>query len=223
MGCASNNGGIPLERGSALHDPGPGLHLRKQSVRAWRSQAGFLPRGLIPSVDGRPSVSRRWGTEAFPKSGRLSNASSDVSRTSPTVFRPAANSAFFIRVGNRTSRVGVLSGSSGVGSSSLISSPSPKLRPGANHEPRTDEDSRRRTLPTTAPSSPPRGADSLPHSGVRFQAGLDSCFLEVEKVEIIEREWAKARARNPKVVMRVTVQDETDEGGRPRVNVVIAF
>src|SRR5271169_1974962 len=28
MGCASNHGGIPLERGSALHDPGPGLHLR---------------------------------------------------------------------------------------------------------------------------------------------------------------------------------------------------
>jgi hypothetical protein len=28
MGRASNNGGIPLERGSALHDPGPGLHLR---------------------------------------------------------------------------------------------------------------------------------------------------------------------------------------------------
>src|SRR6266498_3609349 len=26
-------------------------------------------------------------------------------------------------------------------------------------------------------------------------------------------EWAKARAKNPKVVMRVTVQDETDEGG----------
>ena len=28
MGCASNHGGIPLERGSALHDPGPGSHLR---------------------------------------------------------------------------------------------------------------------------------------------------------------------------------------------------
>jgi hypothetical protein len=27
----------------------------------------------------------------------------------------------------------------------------------------------------------------------------------------------------PKFVMRVTVQDETDEGGKPRVNVVIAF
>jgi hypothetical protein len=33
----------------------------------------------------------------------------------------------------------------------------------------------------------------------------------------------KARAKNPKVVMRVTVQDETDEGGKPRVNVVTAF
>ena len=28
MGRASNNGGISLERGSALHDPAPGLHLR---------------------------------------------------------------------------------------------------------------------------------------------------------------------------------------------------
>jgi hypothetical protein len=44
-----------------------------------------------------------------------------------------------------------------------------------------------------------------------------------EKAEIIEREWAKARAKNPKVVMRVTVHDETDEGGKPRINVVIAF
>jgi putative tryptophan/tyrosine transport system substrate-binding protein len=52
---------------------------------------------------------------------------------------------------------------------------------------------------------------------------MQRLLTEVEKAEIIEREWAKARARNPKVVMRVTVQDETDEGGRPRVNVVIAF
>ena len=35
--------------------------------------------------------------------------------------------------------------------------------------------------------------------------------------------WAKAREKNPKVVMRITVQDETDEGGKPRVNVVVAF
>jgi len=48
-------------------------------------------------------------------------------------------------------------------------------------------------------------------------------LTEVEKAEIIEREWAKARAKNPKVVMCVTVQDETDEGGKPRVNVIIAF
>jgi hypothetical protein len=48
-------------------------------------------------------------------------------------------------------------------------------------------------------------------------------LTEVEKAEIIEREWAKARAKNSKVVMRVTVQDETDEGGKPRVNVVITF
>ena len=48
-------------------------------------------------------------------------------------------------------------------------------------------------------------------------------LTEIEKAEIIEREWAKARAKNPKVVMRVNVQDETDESGRPRVNVVIAF
>ena len=48
-------------------------------------------------------------------------------------------------------------------------------------------------------------------------------LTEVEKAEIIEREWAKARAKNPKVVMRVSVQAETEESGKPRVNVVIAF
>lgn len=48
-------------------------------------------------------------------------------------------------------------------------------------------------------------------------------LTEVEKVKIIEREWVKARAKNPKVVMRVNVQDETDESGKPKVNVVIAF
>ena len=48
-------------------------------------------------------------------------------------------------------------------------------------------------------------------------------LTDVEKTEIIEREWAKARARNPKVVMRVNVQDETDESGKPRVSVVIAL
>ena len=52
---------------------------------------------------------------------------------------------------------------------------------------------------------------------------MQRLLTDVEKAEIIEREWAKARAKNPKVVMRVTVHDETDEGGKPRINVVIAF
>ena len=52
---------------------------------------------------------------------------------------------------------------------------------------------------------------------------MQHLLTEVEKAEIIEREWAKVRAKKPKVVMRVTVQDETEEGGKPRVNVVIAF
>jgi hypothetical protein len=52
---------------------------------------------------------------------------------------------------------------------------------------------------------------------------LQRLLTEVEKAEIIEREWARARAKNPDVVMRVTVHDETDEGGKPRINVVIAF
>jgi len=52
---------------------------------------------------------------------------------------------------------------------------------------------------------------------------MQRLLTEVEKAEIIEREWAKARAKNPKVVMRVNVQDETDESGKPKVSVVIAF
>jgi hypothetical protein len=52
---------------------------------------------------------------------------------------------------------------------------------------------------------------------------MQRLLTEVEKAEIIEREWAKARAKNPKVIMRVNVLDETDESGKPRVSVVIAF
>src|SRR5258708_32150911 len=77
----------------------------------------LLPKGLTPSHDGRPSASRRWATEAFPRSWKLSRISSDVSRTSPTVFRPAAANTLRIRAGNSTSLIGVSSGSSGVGSS----------------------------------------------------------------------------------------------------------
>jgi uncharacterized pyridoxal phosphate-containing UPF0001 family protein len=59
--------------------------------------------------------------------------------------------------------------------------------------------------------------------GLSWRISMKRLLTEIEKAEIIEREWAKARAKNPKVVMRVNVQDETDESGRPRVNVVIAF
>jgi hypothetical protein len=48
-------------------------------------------------------------------------------------------------------------------------------------------------------------------------------LTEFEKAQMIEREWAKARAKNPKVVMRVHVERETDASGKPRVSVVIAF
>jgi hypothetical protein len=44
------------------------------------------------------------------------------------------------------------------------------------------EDSRRRTLPTTAPSSSvPHGADNLRHSAARSRAGLDSLFRSKER------------------------------------------
>jgi hypothetical protein len=69
------------------------------------------------------------------------------------------------------------------------------------------------------------------HDAARPRGGVAAChggysqrlLTEVEKAEIIECEWAKARAKNPKVVMRVDVRDETDESGKPRVSVVIAF
>src|SRR6202022_470208 len=41
-------------------------------------------------------------------------------RNAPAVFRPDLSSTFRIRAGNRTRSIGVSSGSSGVGSSSLI-------------------------------------------------------------------------------------------------------
>jgi len=48
-------------------------------------------------------------------------------------------------------------------------------------------------------------------------------LTQAEKLQIIEHEWSKARAKNPNVIMRVYVDDKTDESGKPRVNVVIAF
>lgn len=60
------------------------------------NQAGFLPKDLTPSVDGSPNFLRRSESEPFPKSGRLISVSTDISRTSPTVFRSAARRAFWI-------------------------------------------------------------------------------------------------------------------------------
>jgi hypothetical protein len=57
----------------------------------------FSP-GRTPSVDAGPKVSRRWATEPGPRSGRPSSVASDASRTSPTVFQPAAVTAFRILV-----------------------------------------------------------------------------------------------------------------------------
>ena len=79
------------------------------------NQTGLLLNGLTPSVDGKPKVSRRCATEPSPRSWRLSSVASDASRTSPTVFRPAALSAFRTLVEKRTLSMGVSSGSSGAG------------------------------------------------------------------------------------------------------------
>jgi hypothetical protein len=72
----------------------------------------------------------------------------------------------------------------------------------------------------TASAKPPNISDTATKLGRIFMQRL---LTEVEKAEIVEREWAKARAKNPKVVMRVDVQDETDESGMPKVSVVVAF
>jgi hypothetical protein len=71
-------------------------------------------------------------------------------------------------------------------------------------------------------SSSPFSAARRLHGHLSRRIFMRRLLTEVEKAEVIEREWAKARAKNPKIAMRVTVQDETDEGGKPRVNVVIA-
>jgi hypothetical protein len=52
---------------------------------------------------------------------------------------------------------------------------------------------------------------------------MERTLTLIEKWEIIEREWARARARDPEVVLRVHVDDKTDETGSPRVCVVIAL
>lgn len=75
----------------------------------------LLTNGRTPWLDGRPNFSRRSESDALPKSGRLMSVSSDISRTSPTVFRSAALSALWILAGNITCSIGVSSGNSGLG------------------------------------------------------------------------------------------------------------
>jgi hypothetical protein len=58
----------------------------------------------------------RSESEPLAKSGRLISVSSDVFRTSPTVFRSAARREFWILVENRTRSIGILSRQLGSGS-----------------------------------------------------------------------------------------------------------
>jgi len=41
---------------------------------------------------------------------------------------------------------------------------------------------------------------------------MQQMLTETEKLEIIEHEWAKARAKNPEVIMRVHVRFQLDAG-----------
>jgi hypothetical protein len=54
------------------------------------------------------------------------------------------------------------------------------------------------------------------------RAKMQRTLTRVEKWEIIEREWAQARAKNPEVILRIHVGDKTDENGNPQVRLVIA-
>jgi len=48
---------------------------------------------------------------------------------------------------------------------------------------------------------------------------MQRMLTETEKLEITEHEWVKARAKNPEVIMRVNVQDETDESRPMQVSI----
>ena len=88
---------MDLRPGAIPSAAGSGTEARRGAITKGivksANQAGFLPSGVTPSVDGRPKVLRRCPTEPCPRSGKLSNISSDASRTSPTVLKPAAVNA----------------------------------------------------------------------------------------------------------------------------------
>jgi hypothetical protein len=94
-------------------------------------QIGFPPGDRTPSHDGSPRVSRRWASDVFPRSWKLSRVSSEISRTSPTISRPAASNTVRTRAGSSTSLIGVSSGSSGLGSSNFGSLTSSSLQIGS--------------------------------------------------------------------------------------------
>ena len=48
-------------------------HYRRKGFAIAANQVGFLPKGLTPSVEGRPNVSRRCATDPFPRSWRFNN------------------------------------------------------------------------------------------------------------------------------------------------------
>ena len=100
--------------------------LRHEAARQGLAISGWLFPQRPNSVRRRQAKRlAKMGHRGLSKSGRPSNASSEISRTSPTVFRPAANSAFFVRVGNRLHGPACFPQSSGVGSTRSF----PRLQP----------------------------------------------------------------------------------------------
>src|SRR5262245_60694499 len=62
--------------------------------------------------------------------------------------------------------------------------------------------------------------------GLAASHGGYSCIaslLRWKRRKLLSANGRRRAQKNPKVVLRVDVQDETDESGKPRVSVVIAF
>jgi hypothetical protein len=111
--CPSNLDGLRPERRLNVHQRSlneicPAVHVTVDGnghlfhggwLASYHFPFAFGRVGLTPSQEGSPNDSRRWLTELFPKSGKLNSASSEVSRPSPTVFKPANLYAFLVRVG----------------------------------------------------------------------------------------------------------------------------
>jgi hypothetical protein len=88
-----NTHDLPASTSSSNRTSSSGVHLLPRCCAGIPPLSHFLL-GLTPSRDDRPKVSRRCVTDPDPRSGRPSNISSEASRTSPTVLKPAPDSAF---------------------------------------------------------------------------------------------------------------------------------